>query len=73
MSSNLTSYVAGEVRAGLARNRRTQLELALVLGVSQATIARRLAGSIPFDVAEIETVARFLGVPVESLLGRVAS
>jgi transcriptional regulator with XRE-family HTH domain len=73
MPATLTSCVAAEVRAGLARNRRTQSQLAVHLGVSQATVARRLAGIAPFDVAELEAIAAFLDVPVGSLLTRGAA
>ena len=61
--------VAAEVRAEMARQRRTQGELAAALRITAPTAARRLDGSVPFDVRELMTVAVWLGVPVTQLLG----
>ncbi|WP_169309959.1 helix-turn-helix domain-containing protein [Aeromicrobium marinum] len=53
--------VAGEVRAEMARQRKTQAELATILGTTTATAGRRLDGSVPFDVVELCMVAGWLG------------
>jgi transcriptional regulator with XRE-family HTH domain len=53
----------------MARRRITQAALAQTLGMSQATVSRRLRGSVPFTVSELDHVARVLAVPAASLLG----
>lgn len=60
--------VAAEVRAEMGRQRKTQAELAKTLDITAATAARRLDGSVPFDVLELLTVARWLSVTPERLM-----
>lgn len=69
MSAPLNTFVVEEIRAGLARRRVTQDQLAAAIGISQATMSRRLAGTQPFTVPELERVAAFLDVPLGSLVG----
>lgn len=59
--------IGSEVRAELARQRKTQADLAAALGVTPATAARRLDGSSPFDVLELAKVANWLNVSVNDL------
>lgn len=54
--------VAAEVRAELARQRISAIELAQRLPLSLSTLQRRLSGDIPFDVEEICMVAKVLNV-----------
>lgn len=61
-------FVAAEVRAEMARQSKSQSELAEMLGVTGQTAGRRLSGSVPFDIAEISLVADWLGRSVVSLL-----
>jgi transcriptional regulator with XRE-family HTH domain len=64
---NLPRYkVAAEVRANLARHRKTQTDLATHLGISVSTLARRLSGDVAFDTDELALVADFFGVEVAS-------
>lgn len=60
--------VAGEVRAHLARRDLGKKWLAETLGVSVATVNRRLAGKSAFTLAEVSTLAEALGIPVSALL-----
>ncbi|MGR9839052.1 helix-turn-helix domain-containing protein, partial [Escherichia coli] len=60
--------LAGEVRAELARQKRTAGEMAQVLGITAHTAGRRLSGAVPFNVTELDAVARWLGVDVASLV-----
>lgn len=53
---------ASEVRAELAKQRRTATELAAVLGITPQTVGRRLSGETPFDVIELVSAAEWLGV-----------
>lgn len=62
--------VASEVRAEMGRQRKTQADLAGVLGIYPQTAARRLDGSVPFDVIELATVARWLGLKTSELVSR---
>jgi len=69
---SLDRSVAAEVRAEMARQQKTQAELAAVIGVTAHTAGRRCSGAVPFDVIEIAAVAEWLSVPVEQLLGNKA-
>ena len=64
--------VAAEVRATLARHRIRQADLARALGASPQAVSRRVRGDVPWDVAELATVANMVGVPVASFFERVA-
>lgn len=61
---------ADEVRAELARQRRTAGDLAIALGVTQHTVGRRLNGDTPFNAIEMVLVARFLGIGLAVLWER---
>lgn len=62
--------LAGEMRAELARQKRTATEAAATLGVTPATIGRRLSGETPFNVIEIASLCRWLGVEPAVLMKR---
>ena len=66
-TDSFTEAVAGAVRAELGRKRKTVSELAIVLGSSRPTVSRRVNGKEPFDVAELEKVAGFLGLSVHDI------
>lgn len=55
--------IASEVRAEMARQRKTQGDLADALGISRPTAAKRLNAVQPFDASELYVVATWLGVP----------
>lgn len=69
----MRNHEAANVRAEMARLGRTQRELAVVLGVSQPTVSARLAGRRDFTVAELRTVAKWLGVPLRALIAEEAA
>jgi len=56
--------VAEEVRAQLARKRRSARSVALQLGWQQAYLARRVTGETPFTINDLAAIAGVLGVPV---------
>jgi hypothetical protein len=62
--------VADEVRAEMARSRVTGTTLAQSVGMSNATLSRRLSGAIPFNLDELSAVATRLGLTVTELLAR---
>lgn len=66
--STVAEAVGMEVRAGLARRRRTQNELAEVLGITPGTASRRLSGESPFDVVELIAIGAWLDVDPTSFI-----
>jgi transcriptional regulator with XRE-family HTH domain len=56
--------IAGEVRAELARQKLSGVRVAKQLGWTQNYISRRLSGTVPFDVADLQAIADYLEVPV---------
>ncbi|MDI9889928.1 helix-turn-helix domain-containing protein [Microbacterium sp. IEGM 1404] len=62
--------LAAEVRAEMARQRRTAKEMAEVVGITAHTAGRRLSGAVPFNVVELGEVARWLGIRVDVLMER---
>lgn len=54
----------------MAAQRRSARELAGVLGVTVPTVTTRLRGVKPFDLAEIDRVAAWLGTTPSALLAR---
>jgi transcriptional regulator with XRE-family HTH domain len=69
----INEQVASTVRAEMARNNVTQQKLADALNLSQAAVSRRLKGLVPFDVSELEIVARVVGRPLPYLVRPVAA
>ncbi|WP_431800382.1 helix-turn-helix domain-containing protein [Microbacterium kunmingense] len=63
---NYWKRVAAGVRAELARQRKPTLDLVPLLGLNRNAVYRRVRGEIPFDLAQIQTVADYLGVTVAS-------
>lgn len=65
---SLTDLVATRLRGVLAEQRRSQGDMALFLGLSQAAVSRRLAGKIPIDLNEVDALAHWLDVPLARLI-----
>lgn len=68
MSDDVRQGIASEVRAELARQKKTQYDLAKVLGLPQPAVSLRLTGRRPFKAEELVAVAGFLGVPVAQFM-----
>lgn len=66
MPSNDRAKIAAEVRAELARQRKTQRDVAGILGIPQQSVQMRLAGRTPFRAEELAALAEALGVSVSS-------
>ncbi|WP_422751376.1 helix-turn-helix domain-containing protein [Micromonospora sp. WMMD1219] len=60
--------IAAEVRAELARQRKTQRDAAEILDLPQPSVQLRLAGKRSFRAEELTTLADALGVPVAQFL-----
>src|SRR5579859_5043198 len=58
--------IAAEVRAQLARRRRSARSVAFELGWTQTYMSRRINGRIPFNVDDLAAIAEALDVPVIS-------
>lgn len=69
MTTDLQAAIAREIRAEMARQQVTQMELAARLGTDQAVVSRKLRGEgSRFTTRDIERWAAALGVPVTQLL-----
>lgn len=66
--ARLSETTASAVRAAMKQRRVRQSDLAIVLGLDQAQISRRLAGRRAFTLDELEALAAYLEVPAGSLL-----
>lgn len=62
--------LADEVRAELARQKRTAGDAAAAIGITAHTMGRRLNGSSPFNVLELDALGRWLGVDAATLMKR---
>lgn len=63
---SLRLQVAGEVRAEMARQKKTGRELGDVLGLTAMSASRRLSGQTSIDLDELSKIADWLGVPVHA-------
>lgn len=62
--------VADEMRAEMARQRKTAVEFAAALGITPHTAGRRLNGESPFSIVELARGASWLGLTVGELISR---
>jgi transcriptional regulator with XRE-family HTH domain len=69
MAQTPTERVAAAIRGELARQRRTQRDLAEALGMAQQSVSRRLSGTTPISVGELDAISLYLGVAPAQLLG----
>ena len=63
-----SEQVAANIRAELARQKKTQAQLADVWGINAASVSKRMSGAVPVDVDEVHKAAVWLGVPVARLI-----
>lgn len=68
MESNVQRVTAENVRAALAKRNLKRGALMHVLDLSYTAIHRRFQGVIPFNVEELDKIARFLGTTVAALV-----
>lgn len=57
----------------MARQRRSQADLAEALGRSQMYFSRRLTGELPFAIDDLIAIAEWLAVDVTAFLSTVAA
>lgn len=65
----ISETIKVELKVLLARHGRTQGDIARILGISASQVSKRMRGTIPFDIFELETLAAEFGVSVASLVG----
>ncbi|MGV8874823.1 MAG: helix-turn-helix domain-containing protein [Rhodococcus sp. (in: high G+C Gram-positive bacteria)] len=53
------------------REGRTQAQLAILLGVDQGSVSKRLKGRTQWSAIEVQTAAAWLGVPVTDLMPEI--
>lgn len=68
MSEAVRQAIAAEVRAELARQQKTQRDLASDIGMAQQALQLRLTGSRAFRAEELVAIAAALDVRVERFL-----
>lgn len=66
--NELPGRVAANVRAEMAVQRKTAVELATVLSVGHRAALRRVNGDFDFSLGEIEKVAKWLDVSIFELI-----
>lgn len=64
---DISRTLSAEIRAQLARTRTNAGSLAAVIGVSEATIYRRLNGESPWPLDDAMAVVAHLGIPLSRL------
>lgn len=64
----MQSHVARNVRAEIARRGKRQGDIAKLFGFTRQAMSRRLLGHVDFRIAELQTIADYLGVPVAVLI-----
>jgi len=69
MPTNSTAQrVTAEVRAEMARQRKSQTAIAKALNMSQVAVSRRLRGEVDFTVTDLARLADVLGVPLAQFI-----
>jgi len=68
-----TGAVLTEIRAEMARQRRTQAQLAEHLNITQASLSRRFNGVVPITYEEVASVEEWLGLSAGALDARATS
>jgi len=71
--SELARTATDEIRAEMARQRLSQMQLAERCKRSQPWLSRRLAGEVPLTLDDLDVIAVALGVPAIRLLWPPAS
>jgi len=66
--TSLRQVAAAELRAEMARQKRTGVELGAVLNCSQQSASRRITGEKAIELDELPLIAEWLGISVIDLL-----
>lgn len=71
MTKHTPVDVASKIRAAAAEKRKSQGDLATILGTSRMAVSRRLNGHTSFTAEELSKLAEGLDVPVGQFFGEV--
>lgn len=71
--ASINEVAASRIRALLAERGISHADFAIGVGLSDRTAARRLAGSSSWTLDELSSAARFLDIPLGSLIARADS
>ena len=71
--SSYASLVAEEIRAEMARQRKTQVQLRKLLVCSEGTANNRYAGIYPYDLDELAAVCVWLDIPIDDMTAAAAA
>ena len=63
-TASVQDQVAEEIRALLARRRISARKVSMDLGWSPAYLSRRLTSQTSFSIADLDVLARYLGVSI---------
>lgn len=66
--SKLNETARREIRAEMARQSRTQRDLAVRLGWSRMYLSHRLNGSVILSLDDLDAIAAELSVPIDQLI-----
>jgi transcriptional regulator with XRE-family HTH domain len=64
----LRARVAANIRAELARNDVTQVQVAAALGITQQAVSQKLSGRRPFSLDDVEVIAPMVGMAPDELV-----
>ena len=62
--------LAEEIRVEMARQRRSNHDLAVELGVTDHTAGRRVNGEVPFNASDLAAVSEWLNIDIVALVKR---
>lgn len=68
VNTSLSQIVAGNLRAEMARQKLSGVDLAALLKCSQQSASRRVTGAQALDLDELARVAEWLGVGIFELV-----
>lgn len=66
-TSTYRSAVAKTVTESLKAGGYSEKAMAEATGIPRVTLRRRLSGTSPFNVSELDAIARTLGIPIRNL------
>lgn len=68
-----TGATAAAVAEAIRAARETPNSIALATGIPRTTLNRRLMGASPFNVSELDAIARVLGIDASDFLQKDAA
>lgn len=66
-----TSQISAKIKANLAFQGKSQIQLAEALGLTRESLNRRLSGKTSWEIDEVMAVSTYLEMPFEDLMADV--